>query len=227
MARITVDELQSRIGALVDQDEVTSNISSTDYSLRLKYLNMALLEWAEAWPWQALYAEYNMLISTSTGNASISLPTEFRKSASYPRITYDGTSTAEFPDTRPQEAGRYGASDKRVEFLGNPQDGYTMRVYGVTLASGASVKVPYYMSVQSLASPANIAEVPNPDYLVKRAIAYLWEAREDGRFVQAKQDAEIILRNMIEYENTFSEAAENRRVYTTDEARYGFRMGRD
>ncbi len=225
--RLTVDQLQSRIAAVIDQDEVTSNISSTDYSLRLMYLNMALLEWAEAYDWQTLYSEFNMLVSTSTGNASISLPTDFRKLASYPVISYDGATTALFPETRPQEAGKYEATDKRIEILGNPQDSYVMRVYGATLVSGASVKIPYYMSVQSLASPANIAEIPNPNYLVKRTIAYLWEAREDARFVQAKQDAEIILRNMLEQENVFSEASTFNRVKTVEENTNGFRIGRD
>lgn len=227
MARISVDNLQSRIAAVIDQDEVTSNISSTDYSLRLTYLNMALLEWAESYDWQTLYGEYNMLVSTSTGNASIALPSNFRKLASYPVITFDGVSTDYFKDTRPQEAGEYDVLDHRVEILGNPQDSYIMRVYGVTLASGASIKVPYYKSVQSLASPANIAEIPNPNYLVKRTIAYLWEAREDARFVQAKQEAEVILRNMLEQENVFSEASTFSRVKTVEEKNHGFRLGRD
>lgn len=227
MARKTLDGLQGEIAALVDQDENTSNISSTDYSLRTKYLNMALLEWAEAYDWQVLYSEYNTLTSTSTGNASISLPTNFRKLASFPFITFDGASTAKFAEVRPQEQGKYNATDKRVEMWGNPQEGYTMVVRGAALASGASIKVPFYRSIQSLASPANVAEIPNPDYLVKRAVAYLWEAREDARFVQAKQDAEIILRNMIEYENVFSEASTNYRVSTVEENRFNFRIGRN
>ena len=112
-------------------------------------------------------------------------------------ITYDGSNSASFPETRPQEAGKYTGSDKRVEVLGNPQDNYILRVYGPTLSSGASVKVPFYKSVQSLVSPANVAEIPNPDFLVKRTIAYWWEAREDQRFIQAKADAQRILQNMF------------------------------
>lgn len=225
--KITTDEVQSRIASIVDQNESTSAISSTDYSLRLKYINMALLEWAETYDWQCLYNEYNALISTSTGNASVALPTDFRKLASYPKITWDGSTTDEFPETRPQEAGKYLSTDKRIEILGNPQDTYTLRVYGVTLSSGASVKIPYYMSVQSLVSPSNVAEIPNPDYLVRRTIAHIWETREDPRFVEAKADAEKILRNMLEYENVFGEAAVHSRVYTQDEAKFNHRWGRD
>jgi hypothetical protein len=224
MANISVNEIQSRLAAYADQDENTSNISSTDYSLRLKYINMALTEWQEAYDWQSLYTEYNVLISTSTGNASVALPTNFRKLASYPVITNSG-STDLYPETRPQEAGQYGSTDKRVEILGNPQDNYTLRIYGTTLSSGASVKVPYYMSAQSLVSPANIAEIPNPDYLVKRSLAYLLEAREDARFPQMKQEAERILGSMIDYENVFSEASTFNTVKTVEETSYGMRWG--
>lgn len=227
MAKITTDEVQSRVASIVDQNESTSAISSTDYSLRLKYMNMALLEWSEIYDWQCLYNEFNSLVSTSSANASIALPTDFRKLASYPRITWTGTTTDEFPEVRPQEDGKYIDTDKRIFVLGNPQDGYTMRVLGVTLVSGASVKVPYYMSVQSLASPANIAEIPNPDFLVKRTVAYLWESREDPRFPEAKAEAEKILRNLIEMENVFSEASTFSTVKTVDESRHGYRWGRD
>lgn len=221
--KITLDEIQSRIAAYADQDESVSNISATDYSLRRKYINMALNEWQEAYDWQALFTEYNVLISTATGNASVALPSDFRKLASFPLITWDGVTTQAFPDTRPQTASQYASTDKRVSILGNPQDNYTLRIYGVTLSSGASVKVPYYMSAQSLASPANIAEIPNPDYLVKRSLAYLLEAREDARFPEMKQESERILGTMIDYENVFGEGSADDRVKTVDETRYGDR----
>jgi hypothetical protein len=224
MANISVNEIMSRMAAYADQDENTSNISATDYSLRLKYINMALTEWAEANDWQTLYTEYNMLISAATGNASVALPTDFRKLASFPVISNAG-STDLFAETKPQSAGQYTSTDKRVEILGNPQDNYTLRIYGVTLSSGASVKVPYFMSAQSLVSPANIAEIPNPDYLVKRSLAYLLEAREDARFPQMKQEAERILGSMIDYENVFSVASADSTIKTVEETKYGVRWG--
>lgn len=225
--RITVDEIMSRIASVLDQDPNTANLSATDYALRLKYINMSLSEWAEIYDWQVLYKEYGTQTSTSTGNASVTLPQDFRKLASFPAITHTGTQTDLFPETRPQESGKYISTDKRVEIHGNFQDNYTMVVFGVNLQSGASVKVPYYSSPQSLASPANVPVIPQPDFLVKRSIAYLWESREDPRFSQMKQEAEAILRNMIEYENVFGEASTFDRVKTYEENRYNFKIGRD
>ncbi len=102
-----------------------------------------------------------------------------------------------------------------------------MVVKGCDLTSGASVQVPYYSSAGSLASPANITLCPNPDYLVQRTVAYIWEAREDARFPQAKVEAEKILRNMIEYENVFGEAAVHSRVKVWEESHNDFRWGRN
>lgn len=224
---ISVDEIQSRIASILDQNEDATAISTADYSLRLKYINMSLREWAEANDWKVLLGEYNMLVSTSTGNASIVMPSNFRKPASLPLLTFDGATTDAFDIVQLQDNYRFDEVHRRVVFLGNPNSGYVMRVYGTTLTTGASVKVPYYASPQSLASPTNISEVPNPDFLVKRSIAYWWEAREDARFVSAKSEAQQILQNMIEYENVFPVGADYGRVKSFEETTYNFRLGRD
>src|SRR3990167_8511929 len=97
---VTLDDLEGKVAAIADQDEATANISAAVYSLRRAYLNMAQREWAETYDWRSLYREYNMVISTSTGNASVALPANFRKSAGFPQITYDGTTTLNFHEIR-------------------------------------------------------------------------------------------------------------------------------
>jgi hypothetical protein len=199
---------------------------------------MAMQEWQEAYDWQTLYTEYNMLISAATGNASVALPGDFRKLASFPMLVWDGTTTDRFPEVRPQEKSQFSITsrggntggisspDKWVEIWGNPRGKYTMFIHAPTLASGASVQVPYYRSFQSLASPGDIAEIPNPQYLVKRSLAYLWEVRQDDRFPEMKSEAATILGQMIDYENVFGEASTNDRVKTLEQTRFGdFRWG--
>jgi len=56
--------------------------------------------WSETADWQVLYKEYHTLTSTISGNTSVSLPEDFRKIASYPEITYDGSTTKKFPEVR-------------------------------------------------------------------------------------------------------------------------------
>lgn len=109
---VTVDTIMSRVAGVVDQDQDTSNISSTDYSLRLNYLNRRERMWAETGKFDVLIKEYNTQTSTVSGNTSISLPADFRNLSIYPQITYDGTQTKEFTEIRPQEEGRFDpASD--------------------------------------------------------------------------------------------------------------------
>lgn len=225
----TVDDIQSRVAAIVDQDNDTTNISSSDYSLRLNYINRRERMWSETGKWQALYKEYNTLTSTNSGNASVSLPTDFRFIASYPIITYDGANTEEFKEIKGQEEKQY--TDKYVKIMGNPNSGYYMVVNPQTtsgfMASGASICVKYFATPASHASPTDAVVCPNPDYLVQGVVADVWEAREDARFQQAKVEANRILQNMIEFETTPSQASANDRVKTVEETKYGFRLGRD
>ncbi len=220
-----------RVAAMVDQNEVTSDLSSDDYSLRLNYLNRRERMWSEVGDWQCLYKEYNTLTSTNSGNTSIALPSDFRKLASYPKITADGVSSYLFSEVRGQEEGQYDqVNDHYVKILGNPNSSYYMKVNAGTsdgqLASGASIYISYYAYPASLASPTNVVTCPNPDYLIQGVVADIWEAREDARFQQAKVEAEIILKNMLEKEFTPTEAAAHDRVKTVEETKYAFRWGK-
>ncbi len=192
---------------------------------------MALAEWEQLYDWQVLYKEYTTLTSTNTGNVSVQLPDDFRKTSSYPRISYDGTNTDEFSEIRPQEKSRYPSSSKYFYVLHNASTS-TMVVNPGTangqLASGASIFVPYYASAGSLVSGSDSSMVPDPNYLIQNAVAKLWEATGDERFPQAKADAELILQRMLQRENVFSEAASDAsRVRTVEELRHSYRIGRD
>jgi hypothetical protein len=216
-----LDSIQSDIAGVLDGDSNTSNINATDYSLRTSFINKALREWQDAYDWQCLHKEYNVLVSTATGNASIALPQDFRKPSVNPWVA-----GAEYTITRPQDARDYEDLDTRVEFIGNPRTNYVLRVYGTTLASGASVRVPYYSSAGSLATTTDIAPIPNVDFLVQRTIAYWYESHEDDRWPGAKLEAERILASLIDYENVFPEGSAASRVRSATE-RAGFRMGED
>src|SRR3990167_11019779 len=168
----TLDNLEGKVAAVLDKNEDTSDIPAADYSLRREYLNMAQREWAETYDWRSLYRESNVRVSTSTGNASVAMPSDFRKLAGFPKITFDGVTTESFPEIRPQERYMYADTDKYITLMGDQNAGFTMFVNAGTLASGASIALPYYRSPASLVSPANVAMCPNPEYLVQRSLAY-------------------------------------------------------
>lgn len=227
---VSLDNLQSKIAAVADQNENTSDISTADYSLRRSYINMSQREWSETYDWQALYKENHSLISTNTANSSVALPGDFRKLAAEPRITFDGATTEDFPEIRAQEVKNFDdASARYVYVLGNQADNYTMRIHlgeDKALSSGASIKLPYYASPASLVSPADIAMVPNPEYLVQRTLAYIWEGQQDPRFQQAKAEADKILQKLLEFEVTHGESYYDR-VNTVERNEFSnFRWGK-
>jgi hypothetical protein len=216
----TLDDIQSRIAAVVDFDENTSNISTADYSLRKTYINQAQREWAELYDWQSLYRENNSVISTSTGNASLALPADFRKLAVEPIVAGE-----RYPEVRPQDKGMFASTDKYVNVLGDDSTGKVMFINGA-LGSGASVMVPYYASLSSLVSPADVAMCPNPDFLVQRSLAWLWESEGDARYREAKVDADKVLKQLLEHEQTPGEGQDNR-VYTAERKDFNsFRWGK-
>jgi len=222
MADLT--DLQTRLAAIVDQS-VSVTDGDTNWNLRLEYLNSAQKEWAETYPWKILIKESNSLTSIATSTATITMPSDFRKLAGYPKITE--SSTYKYPEIRLQEKDQYTSSDHYCYVLGNPDDSYYLIVNPPLTASGASIYIPYVSKPDDLSSASDVSPCPNPEFLVQRAAAILWESREDARFPQAKAQADKILARMLEFENTFFDQAERRRVKTVEETRYSFRLGRD
>jgi hypothetical protein len=216
-----LDAIQSDIASVIDSDPDTSNISDTDYALRTKYINIALGEYENAYDWQHLYSEHNVLVSTASANASIALPQDFRKPASRPWVA-----GKQYTITRPQDSGQYESTDNRVSFWGNPRSSYTLRVFGDSLACGASITVPYYRSAGSLATTTDIPPIPDTTFLSRRAIALWYEGHEDDRFPSAKLEAERILATLIDFENVFPEGSTDDHVKSKEE-RSNFRMGED
>lgn len=221
-----MSDLQVRIASIADQDATEPTVGGDDWNLRLKYLNMAQREWAETYDWQVLYREFNSITSQPTGNATLSLPNDYRKLASYPKIASgDGTSDDTYSEIRPQEKARYRSYDKYIYIIGAEKDGYMMYIHPESICSGASIMVPYFSTPSSLATTTDVSVCPNPDYLVQRSIALLWEAREDNRFPQAKAEADKILQRLLEHEVTFTDAAANSRIETNEQRNYNFRLG--
>jgi len=221
---VNVTELEKRINAVVAQDPDAPTDAGDDWNLYLKYLNMSQQEWQEAYAWPSLYKEVNTLTSQSTGLASVSLPSDFRRLDGYLNIA-DGIDTCEYPQIDPQKRTQYGDSDKYFYILGYP-GAYTMVVNPASHGSGASISYSYWANAGTLASPADVSMCPDPSYLVQRSVAYLWEARDDGRFPQAKAEAEKILQRMLEFEVTKGHSYDDG-VQTVEESKWGFRLGRD
>lgn len=218
----TVDEIQEQISSEIDQSSVAPTTSDTDWSIRLNLINRSLKDWADSYEWESLKKIYNGRISTSTGNASVSLPSNFKKIDGYVRIPdYD------LQIVNPTENLLYTDTDKYANVLGNEVDGKTLHINAGTLASGASIQFTYYAFPASLTTTTQVSEIPDPTYLVQRTLYYLYKGREDGRFPEAKVESDRILARMIENENTKGWGEKDRRVHVYSHPFRDFRVGRD
>lgn len=215
-------DLQNLIANEVDQSDTAPTEGDTDWNIRTSFLNRSLLDWSESYDWGVLKKVFNGVISTASANASIAMPSGFRKLDGFPII--DGS---EYTPVDPTRNSNYLSTDKIANIIGNDRDTRTLFIPMGGLSSGASVQFTYWASPVSLASATNLTECPDPTFLVQRALYYLYKGREDGRFPEAKVESEKILARMIENENTLGQAHSDNRVHNWNETRYGFRVGRD
>lgn len=217
------NEIQARVASLVDQSTTPPTAGGAEWNLRLKYINRAYEEWANAYEWEALrQTQY----STVTASASISLPGNFHKMAAFPLLYNGVTGGEEWPEIQPNEKKLYSDTDKYFYLLGNRGNGFTMVWNPGTLASGASLFIQYYSFPSSLASPADVPVIPDPEFLVERSIAYVFESRSDARFQEIEAKAREKLLLMVDNENAKARTYKNT-IETPERLYFGFRFGRD
>lgn len=217
---LSVDELQKAIANELDQSDDAPTTGGTDWTIRLNVLNRSLRDWAETYDWDDLHKIHNGRISTSTANASYALPSDFKKLDGFPKVAgYD------LPDVNPSYNHRYTDSDRYVNVLGNENSGRVMYIQAGTLTSGASVQFTYWAYPATLATTSQVAEIPDATYLVQRSLYYLYKGREDGRFPEAKVEADRILARMIENQNTRGLSSTDRRVGTYQDPYKSWRVG--
>lgn len=228
MARFTVSQLMQQIASTVNQEATSPTVASSEWNLWLEFMNRAYEEWVNSNDWEETKKWYFPAV-VGASNATISLPTDYRKLAGEP-ILYDGSITTgvAYPEVRSEQKGMYAEDDKYIYITGNPSAGYSMVFNPATLASGVSLAIMYYSNPTSLSTTTNYPLTPDPVFLVDRTIAYVFEARSDPRFQIEEQKARDRLTQMIENADAakYSSYAGPSYVIST-ERKQGFRFGRD
>lgn len=219
----TLQDAQEQIASEMDQSPTAPTAGGTDWNIRRNALNRALIDWENSNEWESLKVVFNGNV-TVAGFATLGLPANFKKLDGFPGIVWDGTTFNEFSVIDPSTNSKYLDSDRYVNVFDNAKDGKSMYIHANTLASGASVQFTYYKSPQSLASASDVIEVPDPTFIVQRALYLIYKGREDGRFPEAKVEADRILQRMMENEASKGYAYKDRSIPTSNS---GFRIGRD
>jgi hypothetical protein len=226
MARLTVSDIMTQVASSVNQEAIAPEISSSEFTLWLSYMNRAFFEYAESNDWENFRKPY---YTSSVEGATVSLPLDFHKLANPPR--YFGTGVVdgeEWPEGLQEEKGLHVPTDKYFEIFGNPSDGYYLLWNPATLASGATIYLEYFSMPTALANINDVPNIPDPQYLTDRVTGFIFEARSDARFQTQEQKAREKLLQMIENANLakYSSFANPNYVGSTLR-RAGFRMGRD
>jgi len=217
-----------KVSSTVNQAAEVPTLGGSEYTLWLEFINRGLEEWAASHDWEELRVIYKPTVNTMSG-ATLPLPLNFGKLLGGPVLYTDNiTNGEEFPNIRYEQRGLYNSTDKYVYILGDSSGGYNLIFHPATLSSGASISIPYYATPTSLASPADVPNVPDPQYLVDRTIAFIFESRSDGRFQQQEVKAREKLLQMIDNSDNskYNDYNNPSPVLDTLQKR-GFRVGRD
>lgn len=228
MARQTVAQIMTMVAATVNQEADSPSVGSAEYTLWIEYINRAIDEWGQAHDWDALRKTFfPEVIGIAT--ASVRLPDNFRKLSGPVKLHFaNEENPKEFPIELPERTGMHNASSEYVTITGDSSVGQSLLFHPATLASGASLEVPYFSTPTYVSNATQITPVPDPQFLIDRVIAYIFESRSDPRFQIVESKARDKMLTMIENANaaTYSSYSNQNPVLNTL-GRIKFRMGRD
>lgn len=202
----TLESILQDISTYVDQADDTP--AGEDLAVRTRLVNRRLRNYGEVYDWQELRKEYGFLTSQAS-QATISLPSNFKKLAS-PLYYYVASVPRIYTEIAPSEAYNAEAGENVFYIMGNEAEGFNMIVPNC-LPSGASLVMHYQSFPSSVASLSDNIGINTPEYLTQGVIADVLEGRADERFQIAQSNADRILANALEKENTKrSESGVNR-----------------
>ena len=228
MAQTTLNDVQSSVAAVVDQSTTVPTVGGSEDVLRKSWINRSIEEFGQAYDWEVL-RKTKWLSVTGVSQGSLTMPMDFRKMARMPLYHSSGVAGGEeWSEIIPEELGMYKSTDKFFYILGDRGNGRTMIWNPATTASGASLMITYFAFPTSLTSPADTVFLDNPEFLINRTIAYIFEARSDSRYQAYEVRARDNLLSLIDNQNDTSRAfGENDNVKTREGKFWGFRWGRD
>lgn len=186
--------------------------ASDEYNLWLQALNDAQNDWAGVdYDWEGLYKVQNTTLSQS--GTTLSLPYDFVKLAGFPMFN-----TTEYPEQRKQETGTFDTTASYVTI------DYANKVLAVNppQASTVTARIPYYHQPTGLTSLSSVSLCPNDNYLLYNAVGKVLLTRENPKYSEYMQQAEVLLQQMIgkevvrsdQYDNTSKNDLHTKHAFT-------------
>lgn len=165
--------------------------TSTELTTRVRFANMAVNEWADAYKFRQLKVDS---ISTLASFASLALLNYRQLSGPPMEWLTDGTYRS-YTEITPEERFEKQTSDYYCYVLGNDAVGWSLHVNGIAVNSTLTIQ--YIRGASGMATLTDICEVPDPLFVTNRVISYVLQARNDERFPIMLAEGNRLLKNMI------------------------------
>ena len=165
--------------------------TGTELTTRIRFANLAVKEWSEAYKWKQMKVESTPSLASF---ASLGID-NFKKLNGFPMEYLSEGIYQAYPEIRPEDRFEKEIDAKYSYVLGSEGTGFSLHLNGI--AVGATLTIPYIRSASTMATLTDICEVPDSTFVVDRVISYVLQARNDERFPIVIADGNRLLRNMI------------------------------
>lgn len=211
-----LSSLLERLALHINGDITAPTTGDDEYNLWQSALNQAQDDWYETdYNWETLRKTFRTTLATS--GTTISLPTDFTKLDGYPK--FGGT---EYQEVRVEENERFADTDEYV----NVDLAQNLLYVNPPAVSALSAEIRYWSRPTSMTTPTATSPCPSDNYLVYNAASKLLFQQENPKYRELKDQADILLAQMIGKEVNKSEQADTS-IKNTIQTKYNFTLGVD
>lgn len=180
--------------------------ASTDpeYTIGLALANEAVNRWQnyDGTYWKELFTSLineGEGTTVTVGVTDYTVPDNFKEAGGYVRlVANNGTTVRRYKIIEPQDIQFRGDHEQYAVFIGDPGNGYTMRLNPAPDAAvaGNLVDYVYYKKATLFTSGGSVTEMSAPYFVVHRMLANRFRTSRNPYYNSAKQDAEDALKTM-------------------------------
>lgn len=198
---MTLQTAQDNIAILL-RENTTPTVGSTDWNTRLKFINLAINDWAseEGMLWNELYTTLASAADgtkTTDGTASFATPANLDRILGFVELQKNGAYLA-YDLLHPENAHIY-AGDTTVNFcyLTGKPGSYTLNFLNAP-DTGLPISYPYYKTETYMVNPSDVFEMTDANFCVYRTVENIALANADyfgyNTYGQKAQDSMVAMK---------------------------------
>lgn len=176
-----------------------------EYKVFIQLAKEAINRWAnyDNTLWRELFTT-NVLdgggdSTVTSGTTDYATSDNFQEAGGMVRLLDDeGNTRARYPLIEPHEAQTKGDTARYATVIGDPSNGYTLRLNPAPddAIDGLTIEYDYYKRPTTLTNKSDVPEMSQPYFIVHRALANRFRGSRNPYYSSAKNDAEDVLKTM-------------------------------